>query len=273
MDQERRDFVKGAGAAVATAMAAQVTPAAAQPKPSYEIYAAKYAGPFMSKLAFLLWNQGWDQDIERYYYIWVVKGPTETILVDTGVGVTMAADRKLTGYVNPVDVAARIGVKPTDVTKVIISHMHWDHVGGMEMFPKAYPKATFYVQKREYDFWTKHPVAKRKIFAGTADPLAYKIMQEMEGTPRLQLVNGDMNIGPGLDIAAADLIAHIAQMLQRLDDHIPHDDIGGYHGDEESHDRRRDVGPDRDGRRARHAPRRLHALDSPLHGMPGGLPE
>src|SRR5881296_2037643 len=125
MDQERRDFVK-------------------------------YAGPFMSKLAFLLWNQGWDQDIERYYYIWVVKGPTETILVDTGVGVTMAADRKLTGYVNPVDVAARIGVKPTDVTKVIISHMHWDHVGGMEMFPKAYPKATFYVQKREYDFWTKH---------------------------------------------------------------------------------------------------------------------
>ena len=143
---------------------------------------------------------GWDQDIDRYYYIWVVKGPTETILVDTGVGLTVAADRKLKGYVNPIDVAARIGVKPNDVTKVVITHMHWDHVGGMEMMPKAYPKATFYVQKREYDFWTKHPVAKRKIFAGTADPLAYKIMQEMEGTPRLQLVNGDMNIGPGLDI-------------------------------------------------------------------------
>ena len=200
MDQERRDFVKGAGAAVAAAMAAQVTPAAAQPKPSYEIYAAKYAGPFMSKLAFLLWNQGWDQDIERYYYIWVVKGPTETILVDTGVGVTMAADRKLTGYVNPVDVAARIGVKPTDVTKVIISHMHWDHVGGMEMFPRAYPKATFYVQKREYDFWTKHPVAKRKIFAGTADPLAYKVLQDLEGTPRLVIADGDLTIGNGLEI-------------------------------------------------------------------------
>ncbi len=146
MDQHRRDFVKGAGAAVAAAMTAQVAPAGAQPKPSYEIYAAKYAGPFMSKLAFLLWNQGWDQDIERYYYIWVVKGSTETILVDTGVGVTMAADRKLTGYVNPVDVAARIGVKPTDVTKVIISHMHWDHVGGMEMFPMLGPGHTIGTQ-------------------------------------------------------------------------------------------------------------------------------
>ncbi|HYS92895.1 MAG TPA: N-acyl homoserine lactonase family protein [Candidatus Acidoferrales bacterium] len=200
MDQERRDFVKGAGVAVVAAMAAGAGPAAAQPKPVYEIYAAKYAGPFTSKLAFLLFNQGWDQDIDRYYYIWVVKGPTETILVDTGVGLTVAADRKLKGYVNPIDVAARIGVKPDDVTKVVITHMHWDHVGGMEMMPKAYPKATFYVQKREYDFWTKHPVAKRKIFAGTADPLAYKVMQDMEGTPRLQLVNGDMNIGPGLDI-------------------------------------------------------------------------
>jgi glyoxylase-like metal-dependent hydrolase (beta-lactamase superfamily II) len=200
MDQERRDFVKGAGAAVAAAMAAGAVPALAQPKPVYEIYAAKYAGPFTSKLAFLLYNQGWDQDIDRYYYIWVVKGPTETILVDTGVGLTVAADRKLKGYVNPIDVAARIGVKPNDVTKVVITHMHWDHVGGMEMMPKAYPQATFYVQKREYDFWTKHPVAKRKIFAGGADPLAYKVMQDMEGTSRLQLVNGDMNIGPGLDI-------------------------------------------------------------------------
>ena len=200
MDQARRDFVKGAGAAVAAAMAMGVTPAAAQSTPMYEIYAAKYAGPFTSKLAFLLWNQGWDQDIDRYYYIWVVKGPSETILVDTGVGLTVAADRKLKGYVNPIDVAARIGVQPTDVTKVVITHMHWDHVGGMEMFPKAYPKATFYVQKKEYDFWTRHPVAKRKIFAGTADPLAYKVMQEMEGTPRLVIANGDLSIGPGLDI-------------------------------------------------------------------------
>jgi glyoxylase-like metal-dependent hydrolase (beta-lactamase superfamily II) len=200
MDLERRDFLKGAGMAAAAAATAQAVPAAAQPKPVYEIYAAKYAGPFTSKLAFLLFNQGWDQDIDRYYYIWVVKGPTETILVDTGVGLTVAADRKLKGYVNPVDVAARIGVKPNDVTKVVITHMHWDHVGGIEMMPKAYPKAAFYVQKREYDFWTKHPVAKRKIFAGTADPLACKLLQEMEGSPRLQIVSGEVNIGPGLDI-------------------------------------------------------------------------
>jgi glyoxylase-like metal-dependent hydrolase (beta-lactamase superfamily II) len=198
MEQGRRDFLKAAGAVAA--MAVGVARGAAQTNPVYEIYAAKYAGPATSKLAFLLWNQGWDQDIDRYYYIWVVKGPTETILVDTGTGLAVAADRKLKSYVTPIDVVARIGVKPDDLTKVIISHMHWDHVGGMEMFAKAYPRATFYVQKREYDFWTRHPVAKRKIFAGAADPLASKAMQEMEGTPRLQIVSGDVSIGPGLDL-------------------------------------------------------------------------
>ena len=65
-------------------------------------------------------------------------------LVDTGAGVTLADERKLKGYVNPVEVIKRLGVDASNVTKVVISHMHWDHVGGMEMFPQAFPKATFY---------------------------------------------------------------------------------------------------------------------------------
>src|SRR6516165_7053824 len=110
---------------------------------------------------------------------------------------------KAEGYVNPVDVLTRIDVDGTNVTKVVITHMHWDHVGGMEMFPKAFPKATFYVQKREYEFWVKHPVAKRKFIKTFADDRANKITADLEGTNRLVLVQGDLNIGPGLDIVYA----------------------------------------------------------------------
>ena len=42
--------------------------------PVYEIYALKYAGPFTGKLAMLLWMEGWDEEIERNYYIWAIKG-------------------------------------------------------------------------------------------------------------------------------------------------------------------------------------------------------
>jgi glyoxylase-like metal-dependent hydrolase (beta-lactamase superfamily II) len=206
MEEARRDFVKGMTAAAAVAaMAKAWAPGPADAaSPVYEIYAAKYAGPFTSKLAFLLFNQGWDQDIDRYYYIWAVKGDNgDVTLVDTGVGVTTAGEKKLRGYVNPVDVLKRIGVDAGNVTKVVITHMHWDHVGGMEMFPKAFPKATFYVQKKEYDFWVKHPVAKRPFMKGFADARANAAVSELEGSSRLVLVQGDLNIGPGLDIVYA----------------------------------------------------------------------
>lgn len=204
MEQNRRQFLKATGATVAAAMVQSLAPTPGAAAPVYEIYAAKYAGPFTSKLAFLLFNTGWDESIDRYYYIWAVKGDNgDVTLVDTGVGVTLADERKLRGYVSPVDAVKRIGVDGSNVTKVVITHMHWDHVGGMEMFPQAFPKATFYVQKREYEFWVKHPVAKRKFMKTFADDRANKITADLEGTNRLVLVQGDLNIGPGLDIVYA----------------------------------------------------------------------
>ena len=203
MDWHRRDFVKSTGVAVAAAMAQGVLPVTGRASPAYEVYAAKYAGPATSKLAFLYFNQGWDQDIDRYYYVWALKGSGEVIVVDTGAGVSMAGQRKLTGYVNPVDVLKRIGVDGSNVTKVVITHLHWDHVGGMEMFPTAFPKATFYVQKKEYDFWIRHPVAKRPFMRTFVDDIGNRGLTDLEGTNRLVLAQGDLTIGPGLDILYA----------------------------------------------------------------------
>ena len=176
---------------------------AAQPAPVYEIYALKYAGPFTSSLAMLLWNEGWNETIERNYYIWVIKGKDENIIVDTGTGVTTAEQRKLKGYVNPVDVLARIGVNGDNVKKVIITHIHFDHVGGIEMFPDAFPKARFYVQKKEFDFWTKNPIAKRAPFKGITDAGANRKVASMAGSGRLVIVDGDRKIMPGIELLLA----------------------------------------------------------------------
>jgi glyoxylase-like metal-dependent hydrolase (beta-lactamase superfamily II) len=99
-----------------------------------------------------------------------------------------------------VDVLTRIGANANNINKVIITHMHFDHVGGMEMFPKAFPKATFYVQKKEYDFWTKHPFARRSPFNHVADDFANKLTADLEGTDRLVLLHGDQKIMPGIEL-------------------------------------------------------------------------
>ncbi len=209
MEMNRRDFLKSSAmvvgaAAVVEGVSSMVQKGpvaeAAGPAPQYEIYAFKYAGPFTSSVAMVYWNEEWDKTIDRAYYIWAIKGPDGFIVVDTGVGLTAQSQRKLKGFVNPVDALARIGVNGSNVKKVVITHIHFDHVGGMEMFPKAFPQATFYVQKKEYDFWIKDPLGKKKLFLGISDEVANKVVADMEGTERLRFVCGDQLIAPGIEL-------------------------------------------------------------------------
>ena len=72
------------------------------------------------------------------YAFWVLVGGGRTVLVDTGfVSPAKIAEWKVTGYRNPVDGLAALGVRPEQVTDVIVTHRHWDHVGGLALFPKA----------------------------------------------------------------------------------------------------------------------------------------
>jgi glyoxylase-like metal-dependent hydrolase (beta-lactamase superfamily II) len=177
---------------------------AAGPEPEYEIYAAKYGGPLIRKVAIVLWNVGWDEDGPINYYVWAIKAQNgETIVVDTGASPAQGAARKVPGYVSPIEVLARAGISGNNVTKVIITHMHWDHVGGMEGFLQAYPKATFYVQRREFDFCVKNSVSQRKPIAILFDPVASKIVGDMERSERLVIVDGDYNLAPGVDLILA----------------------------------------------------------------------
>jgi glyoxylase-like metal-dependent hydrolase (beta-lactamase superfamily II) len=218
MSYSRRDFLKtGAVALGTTAVAGGLSSALAregssekkkkakpaQPAPVYEIYALKYAGPFTSKLAMVLWMEGWNEEIERNYYLWAIKQKDEIIIIDTGTGVTLAEKKKLKNYVNPVDMLARIGANESNVKKVIITHIHFDHVGGVEMFPKAFPNAKYHVQKKEFDFWIKNPIAKKRPFVGITDEDGNKRLADLSESGRVVLVDGDKNVMPGIDLIFA----------------------------------------------------------------------
>jgi glyoxylase-like metal-dependent hydrolase (beta-lactamase superfamily II) len=98
------------------------------------------------------------------------------ILWDTGVADAIAAmpdgqppaDPKATHWYRPKTLARQLeelGVKPSDITFVAVSHTHPDHIGNVELFPQA----MLLVQKAEYDwpgannaprFNPAHPVTK-----------------------------------------------------------------------------------------------------------------
>jgi glyoxylase-like metal-dependent hydrolase (beta-lactamase superfamily II) len=164
--------------------------------PEYKVFALKYAGPFTSPVAKVLLDTEWDKMIDRYYYIWAVQGKGTTVVVDCGVRPAWAAQKKLEGYASPDAVLARIGIDAARVDHLIITHIHQDHAGGLELFPKA----KVYVQRKEFDFWIDDPIAKRRPFAKVSDPVVIEELRNLRGSDRLALIDGDQEILPGIEL-------------------------------------------------------------------------
>jgi glyoxylase-like metal-dependent hydrolase (beta-lactamase superfamily II) len=167
--------------------------------PEHEIYALKYAGPLTSSGAFLLWLREWEKTEIRYYYFWCIIGGEQPIVVDCGVSPEAAKQKNLPGYVVPSDVLKRMGIDAAEVKHVILTHLHWDHVSGVELFPNA----AFYVQQNEFDFWLSDPLAKRPPFARFPDETSNIYIAGLKGTDRLVLVDGDTEIQPGIELLSA----------------------------------------------------------------------
>lgn len=165
----------------------------------YEIYALKYAGPFTSSGALLMWLKEWEKVEKRNYYIWCLRGKEGPVVVDAGVAPGLAAERNLYGYVSPAEVLSRIDVNADEVQRVIITHIHWDHASGVSLFPNA----TFYLQENEYRFWLKDPIATRPPFKYFSDETSHAYLASLEGTNRLVLLKGDQEIVPGIECLLA----------------------------------------------------------------------
>jgi len=150
-------------------------------------------------MAKVLWNTGWEKEIEINYYLWAIKGNNEILIADCGVAPTLAQQMQLQGYINPVHVLARIGIEASRVQRVVITHIHFDHANGTELFPNA----TFYLQEKEFNFWIKDPVAKKPPFQMLSDTIGNARLSKLEGLEKLVLINGDQGILPGIDLLFA----------------------------------------------------------------------
>ncbi|HJV38271.1 MAG TPA: MBL fold metallo-hydrolase [Geothrix sp.] len=84
----------------------------------------------------------------------LVRMPGHTVLVDTGIGKDPDED---SGHL--AEQLAAAGVMPADIDLVLITHDHFDHIGGLLKADgtRAFPKAVLRVARREHAFWTEDP--------------------------------------------------------------------------------------------------------------------
>ena len=164
--------------------------------PPYEVFALAYAGPFTRRGPLLKWLADWDETAEIYYYIWCVRDGERTVVVDSGIAPGDPRVPALDGYIDPTQVLAGLGVTADQVEQVILTHGHFDHILGASLFPRA----TFWMQRTEYDFWVNDPLARRQVFSFLADPAGLEYLAGLHQQGRVKLVDGDVEIFPGMEL-------------------------------------------------------------------------
>ncbi|MEY3385995.1 MAG: hypothetical protein RIR53_806 [Bacteroidota bacterium] len=87
------------------------------------------------------------------------------------------------------------GVAPTDVTDVILTHLHFDHVGGavLEDGSPRFANATYHVQKRQLDWARKATEKDRASFMS-------EMFEPLVGSGAMNIIDGDGELLPGIHV-------------------------------------------------------------------------
>jgi glyoxylase-like metal-dependent hydrolase (beta-lactamase superfamily II) len=161
--------------------------------PVYEVYAVRYASAPGCPVAYLVKGADPARKVDLAMTFWVLKGPDgRIILVDAGCyRPSLLKSYGMADFTRPDKALERLRIKPEDVTDIILTHMHSDHVDGADLFPKA----QIWIQKDEYS----HYAENAKEPGGSPEPEYIIALRKLNAQGRVHLVHGDaQKIIPGV---------------------------------------------------------------------------
>ena len=163
--------------------------------PAYEVYAIRFATVSGYPTRYLVAGADSTRTTSLAFTVWLIRGGGRTVLMDAGFYRQKFLDRwKPTPFSRPDAALAALGVKATDVTDIVISHVHWDHLDGADLFPRA----RVWLQRDEFEHYTNDTgaVLDRGIDADDA-----KMLASLKAAGRVQLIPGDSTeIMPGIRV-------------------------------------------------------------------------
>ena len=172
--------------------------------PHYEVHAVKYAHLPRKAWEVQISPDPHDADFPMDYFIWVAIPLDEQghraiggkpIVIDTGFNAEVGQKRGRVVKKNPADLLAGLGIDAREVEDVIVTHLHYDHIGNWDRFPKA----RFHLQDKEMNFATGRHMCHGAFQHAYEVEDIVGMIRALYGK-RVVFHDGDEEIQPGLSV-------------------------------------------------------------------------
>ena len=162
---------------------------------TYEVYALKYAHHARLRSENFIGGDPHDGPMPLDYFVWLIRGGGREVVVDTGFSAAMARKRGRDHLRCPAEALRLLQCDPSSVKDVVITHLHYDHVGNFDLFPAA----TLHLQDVEMHYATgRHMGEERHRFAYEVEEVVGMVRRVYE--KRVHFHNGDEEIAPGISL-------------------------------------------------------------------------
>jgi glyoxylase-like metal-dependent hydrolase (beta-lactamase superfamily II) len=163
--------------------------------PEYEVYALRYATREGRRSNMFVGGDAHDGPMPMDYYTWVAVGRNGAFVIDTGFTAEMAKERQRTFLRCPVESLALLGLDAGDIRDVILTHMHYDHVGNFDKFTEA----RFHLQEREMAYATGKYM--RHACLGHSYHVEDVVgMVRLNFKGRVEMHAGEIEVAPGITL-------------------------------------------------------------------------
>lgn len=179
--------------------------------PDYEIRAIRYGTIPDFPASVLVRGADEQETLDIAMVFWLIQSDERVILFDSGFHRPSWFERfEITDFVAPDSAVRLAGVQPEDVTDLVISHAHWDHMGGIDLFSQA----TLWIQEAEFAYYTG-PAWADGGRGGGSDPNDVIELVRRNTMGGVHLIDGDnVEILPGVRVYTGARHTYASQYLR-----------------------------------------------------------
>jgi glyoxylase-like metal-dependent hydrolase (beta-lactamase superfamily II) len=161
----------------------------------HEIFAIRYGQHERRSSENFIGGDPHDHMSSINYFVWLIKGPHGSIVVDTGMDEAMAAKRGRR-VDRPIGEGLRaLGIAPDTVEQVVVTHLHFDHAGNYDLFPRA----RYHLQDVEMAYATGRCMCHGLMrWPFEVDDVIAMVRKVFDG--RVTFHDGDDQLAPGITL-------------------------------------------------------------------------